>query len=119
MRFFADASCDGRVVRAVPAAGHDVRLAVTDLRGEPDEAVSDAAADDERVLITEDRDFGRIAFLGRRTAFGVVLLRWPASDRDGIALAMVGHVASLGVRLVGAFTVIRPGGLRIRRLDAD
>jgi predicted nuclease of predicted toxin-antitoxin system len=117
VRFLADESCDGRVVRALSAAGHEVRLAVTDLRGEPDEAVSDAAAGDERVLITEDLDFGRLAFLERRTAIGVLLLRWPASDRDGLARATVEHVASLGARLIGAFTVLRPGGIRIRRLD--
>ena len=118
MRFLADESCDGRVIRALRAAGHDVRLAVTDLRGEPDDVVSDAALEGGRILITEDLDFGRLVFLERRATVGVVLIRWPAIDRDGIARAMVDQVTSLGDQLIRAFTVVRESGVRIRRLDA-
>lgn len=119
MRFLADESCDGRIVRALQAAGHDVRLAAADLRGESDVRVMQAAAADHRVVITEDVGFGRLVFLDARPTVGVVLIRWPSDDRDGIARRLAEVAVSLGDRLVGAFTVVRPSGVRTRRIDAS
>jgi predicted nuclease of predicted toxin-antitoxin system len=117
VRFLADESCDGRVVRALRAAGHDVRLAAQDLRGQADERILRAALADHRLLITEDVDFGRLVFLESLPTVGVVLIRWPANDRDGIAHRLAEVASSLGDRLEGAFTVVRPTGVRTRRLD--
>ncbi len=62
MRFLADESCDFAVVRALRAAGHDV-LAIAELtpRAE-DDAVTDLAVREERLLLTEDKDFGRLVY---------------------------------------------------------
>ena len=117
MRFLADESCDGRVVRALRDAGHDVKSAVDGLRGAPDAAVSAAAFADGRIVVTEDRDFGHLAFVAGSPSVGTVLIRWPADDRDGIAHRMVEVVRTLGERLAGSFTVVQPAGLRMRRLD--
>ena len=54
MRFLADESCDFSVVRALRAAGYEVS-AVRDLTpGAPDETVIAMAAQENRVLLTED-----------------------------------------------------------------
>lgn len=60
MRFLADESCDFAVVRALREAGHDV-LAIREVspRAE-DSAVVDRAHREERVLLTEDKDFGQL-----------------------------------------------------------
>jgi predicted nuclease of predicted toxin-antitoxin system len=63
VRFLADESCcDGSLVQALRTAGHDVRLAAVDMRGEDDDVVAEAALADRRVLITKDRDFGQLVF---------------------------------------------------------
>ena len=55
MRFLADESCDFEVVRALRGAGDDVS-AVTDLApGADDEQVLAIAANESRVLLTEDK----------------------------------------------------------------
>ena len=76
MRFLADESCDFAVVRALRAAGHDVvAIAEVTPRAE-DDAVIDLAVREERLLLTEDKDFGQLVYArGRRTA-GVLLLRF-------------------------------------------
>ncbi|HZD88600.1 MAG TPA: DUF5615 family PIN-like protein, partial [Pseudolabrys sp.] len=62
MRFLADESCDFRVVRALREAGHDV-LAVTDVAtGAEDSSVIDIAAREQRIFVTEDRDFGQLVY---------------------------------------------------------
>ena len=58
MRFLADESCDFAVVRALREAGHDV-AAITEISPRAtDEAVIERAAREERMLLTEDKDFG-------------------------------------------------------------
>jgi predicted nuclease of predicted toxin-antitoxin system len=59
VRFLADESCDHRVVRALRAAGHDVR-AVSDLSPRAaDTEVIALAAREARIVLTEDRDSRR------------------------------------------------------------
>ena len=58
MRFLADECCDFAAVRALRAHGHDV-LAVCEFQhGSVDKDVMDLALIEERILLTEDKDFG-------------------------------------------------------------
>lgn len=67
MRFLADESCDFAVVRALRAAGHDVRAVAEAMPGGDDEDVIALAARDHRLLLTEDKDFGQLVFAHIRT----------------------------------------------------
>ncbi|MGH7822318.1 MAG: DUF5615 family PIN-like protein, partial [Candidatus Binatia bacterium] len=58
MRFLADESCDFAVVRALRAAAHDVVAIVETAPGAEDELVMGLALREQRILLTEDRDFG-------------------------------------------------------------
>lgn len=58
MRILADESCDGRAIRALRLAGHDVKPVLEIAPELPDEQVIGVARAEDRVLITEDRDFG-------------------------------------------------------------
>jgi predicted nuclease of predicted toxin-antitoxin system len=62
MRFLADESCDGAVVRAMREAGHDVTSVRDTMRGASDRSVLDAALSERRLLLTEDKDFGELVF---------------------------------------------------------
>ena len=115
MRFLADESCDFAAVRALRAAGHDVvAIAEVTPRAE-DDAVIDLAVREERLLLTEDKDFGQLVYArGCRTA-GVLLLRFPASAREALPKVVVNLVRRRGERLVGCFVVVQPGRIRIGR----
>ena len=56
MRLLADESCDFAVVRALRAAGHDVKAVVETHRGANDEDVIALALSAQRVLLTEDKE---------------------------------------------------------------
>src|SRR6185295_11304093 len=59
MRFLADESCDAAVVRTLRHAGHDV-VAVAERRpGADDRMVIGLARRTDRILLTEDKDFGQ------------------------------------------------------------
>ena len=81
MRFLADESCDHAIVRALRDAGHDVGAVTESYAQAPDSEVVDLAVSDARVLLTEDKDFGQLAFAHGIPSFGVVLLRYPAGVR--------------------------------------
>ena len=114
MRFLADESCDFGVVRALRGAGHDV-IAVAEVspRAEDPEVV-DLAVATGRLLLTEDKDFGRLVFADQRASGGVILLRFPARARSEGPLATLSLVEKQGTKLSGSFTVVQPGRARIR-----
>jgi predicted nuclease of predicted toxin-antitoxin system len=113
MRFLADESCAWPVIRALREAGHDV-VAITEIaKGAKDEEVLERAANEQRVLITEDLDFGRLVFAGEGRSAGVVLLRFPSRARRAKPATVVEAVTKLGSRLQDAFTVVEPGRVRV------
>jgi predicted nuclease of predicted toxin-antitoxin system len=78
MRFLADESCDFAVVRALRAAGHDV-IPVAEVSPQlEDPTVLDITVREDRILLTEDKDFGQLVYAARQATAGVVLLRFPA-----------------------------------------
>lgn len=70
MQFLADESCDFAVVRAVRGDGHDVQAVVDIARGAKDPKVIRLAREGRRVLLTEDKDSGRIMYAGGQGSVG-------------------------------------------------
>lgn len=115
MRFLADEGVDRSIVGAIRGDGHDVRWMAEEPGGTKDDVVLEAAVRDARILVTEDKDFGELVYRRRLHHRGVVLIRV-----DGISNAEKARVVALAIRehetdLPGAFTVIQPGTIRIRR----
>jgi predicted nuclease of predicted toxin-antitoxin system len=113
MNFLADESCAASVIRALREAGHNV-LAIAEIAaGASDEQVLDQAAREERVLLTEDLDFGNLVFARGLSAVGVILIRFRAQARRAKPATVVEAVSRFGSRLRNAFVVVEPGRVRI------
>ena len=115
MRFLADENCDFAVVRVLRAAGHEVRALAEETSRTDDREVIALAAQEQRVLLTEDKDFGWLAFVGGAKHEGVILIRFPGHERQSQASAVQTLVADHGDDLRGSFTVLQPGQARITR----
>ena len=113
MRFLADESCDFAVVRALRDAGFDVAAVGDVAPGAEDHIVTDRAVREDRMLLTEDKDFGQFVFAEGTATGGVLLLRFPATARTAMAQSVVDLVTQHGERLVGRFVVLQPGRVRI------
>lgn len=101
------------VVSALRKAGHDV-VAVSEVSsGASDEQVLERALSENRVLITEDLDFGNLVHAHGRPSLGVILLRFHSRARAAKTATVLAAIAELGPRLQNAFTVIEPGRVRI------
>jgi len=116
LRLLADESVHMAVVRELRSAGQDVLAIVEDRPGSSDEEVAALANSDHRVLLTEDRDFGRLVYAQLAAAEGVVYMRYSAGTRRDFARSVVNLIADEGDRLIGAFVVMHPGRIRISRM---
>ena len=118
MRFLADESCDFAIVRALRAAGHDV-LAVCEIVPAAEDAdITKLALQGDRILITEDKDFGRLVYAHGHQTVGVILVRVRASVRSLLADLVLGLIRKYPDRLRGFFVVLQPGRVRISRTPA-
>ena len=114
-RFLADESCDFRIVRTLRSAGHDVVAISETARGATDEVVIALAVEDNRILVTEDTDFGQLVYARGHQSSGVILIRFPGSTRASLSELVRTLVDETGERLNGAFVVMQPGRTRISR----
>ena len=115
LRFLADESCDFAVVRALRAEGYDVFAVSEVMRRSDDRELIDRAYREKRVLLTEDKDFGRLVFVSHADSAGVILLRFPGNLRRTLVQTIRQLVQEQGERLFGAFVVVQPGHIRIKR----
>jgi predicted nuclease of predicted toxin-antitoxin system len=115
IKFLADESCDFTVVRTLRSADYDVVAVAESLPSTPDVEVLRFAVEEERILLTEDKDFGEWVFAHGEVMSGVVLIRFPADMRSELGKAVTSLVAEHGSNLVKSFTVLEPGRARIRK----
>jgi len=113
LRFLADESCDFAVVRALRTAGYDV-LAVSEVMTRSvDREVIEQAGREQRILLTEDKDFGWLVFASHVESPGVIFMRFPGNARQMLAQIVARVVQEQGGKLTGAFVVVEPGQIRI------
>lgn len=115
MNLLADESIDRQIVERLRQEGHDV-LAIAELSPSiADEEVLRLANSRNALLATADKDFGELVFRQRHVHTGVVLVRLAglpvAVKADTVARVLREHAAEL----IGAFSVISAGVVRIRR----
>jgi predicted nuclease of predicted toxin-antitoxin system len=116
MRLLADENVSGLVVTRLRSLSFDV-LAIGETRaGASDREVIAIARSEDRILITEDRDFGEMIIRQRLAVRGLVLLELDrlsnTAEADLAAAAIVTHSAKLS----GSLVVVEPGRVRIRPL---
>lgn len=75
MNILADECCPAYLVEALREDGHDVQYIAEIAPSTADSDVLATALVEQRILLTEDRDFCELIFLNNRPAYGVVLLR--------------------------------------------
>jgi len=119
MRLVADENLDLSVIGRLRAAGHEVFAVVEMEPGIPDEAVLGIANAEGAMLVTEDKDFGELAFRLRLVHHGVILLRLPGLPAGTKAAILLELLEAHETELAGNFAVVSPGLLRIRRNRID
>lgn len=112
----ADESLDRQVVDRLRLRGHEVWYVAEMEPGITDDVVLERANQVDALLGTADKDFGELVFRTRRVTTGVILVRLAGMPAERKAEIVVTEIERHSHELLGAFTVITPGRVRIRRM---
>jgi predicted nuclease of predicted toxin-antitoxin system len=106
MRFLVDECAGFTLARWLQEQGHDVFSVYEQARGITDEEVFRIALENERILITVDKDFGEKIFREKHPHHGVILLRLKDERSKSKIAAMERLLANFATRLSGQFIVM-------------
>ena len=119
MRFLVDNALSPRLAEGLRAAGHDaVHVRDLGLAAAADTEILALAADQDRMVVSEDTDFGTLLALRSESKPSFILFRHQP-DRTASALLelLLATLPEVGADVVaGAVVVIEPRRVRVRRL---
>jgi predicted nuclease of predicted toxin-antitoxin system len=110
----ADEGVDAPIVHALRAAGFRVAYLAEVSPAAPDEYVLGLAREAESLLVTSDKDFGELVFRQGLTTAGVLLVRLHGLSLTAKVQVVVDALVRHQAEMLGAFSVVSPGLLRIR-----
>ena len=112
MRFLVDECTGPAVAKWLRALDHDVFSVYEDVRGLSDDEVIVLAYAENRILITNDKDFGEKIFRERRPHCDVIFLRLE-DERAHIKIAVIEHLlATYADQLSHQFVVVSESRIR-------
>jgi predicted nuclease of predicted toxin-antitoxin system len=119
VRWLADECVHAPVVASLRSDGHDVLYAAEILRQSADINLAQEALRTDRILLTEDKDFGELTFRERQTVPGILLLRFPTARRHLKWSQLQVAIRRYGGLLQRSFTVVEENRIRSRLLVGD
>jgi len=116
MRLLANENIPFDAIKALRESGYDVLWTREDSPGSTDVEVLETAQEQDRVLITFDKDFGELAFRSKRpAASGISLFRTPMNSPAEVARFLSNAIRSRD-DWEGHFSVVETDRVRMRRL---
>lgn len=116
MRILADENISSVIIAKLRATGTDVRAVIEWRAGASDAEVLGMASAENRIILTEDRDFGELVVRRKQGLAGVILLELGRLSDIAAADLVTKVLKDKSDRLVECFVVVEPGRVRIRPL---
>jgi predicted nuclease of predicted toxin-antitoxin system len=116
VNLLADECCDDLLVTGLRGDGHDVLYIRECAPGADDQTVLQMAAAVQRILLTEDKDFGELVVRLKLPAYGIVLLRINPADTALKLARLRDLLLHHAHRLAGTFVVLDETKSRFRPL---
>lgn len=116
MKFLADESVEKAIVNWLRGQNFDVAYIAEKAPSLSDEEVISFANNEDRILITNDKDFGELVFHQGKTAVGILLIR-ATNEESSNKIALVEKVLRLlKNKLEGQFVVVNEKGIRAKKI---
>lgn len=114
MKFLANENIEKRIVDFLRDSGYDVVYCAEVRPRDDDESIVKIANKEQRIILTNDKDFGELTYVKRQTRFGVILLRFEI-ERTGHKIGIIKKVLEgYKEKLPSHFVVLSEGKVRIR-----
>lgn len=115
MRFLLDESADARLAPYLRTLDHDVTaIAIHHPASLEDQQVLAIAHREGRILITDDRDFGELVFIGKQPHAGVIYLRLGEDADLKPRIERVTYVLAHHAEQLDQFLVVTRERVRVR-----
>jgi predicted nuclease of predicted toxin-antitoxin system len=115
MKLLADEGVDSPIVWHLRKKGYDIIYIAEFAKGFSDEKVLGIAAEENRILLTTDKDFGELVFRLQQIHSGVILLRLAGLNSTEKALIVENALKTHQQEIMDSFTVIQNSMIRIRK----
>ncbi|MCD6455494.1 MAG: DUF5615 family PIN-like protein [Methanophagales archaeon] len=119
MRFLVDECTGPAVARWLRQWRHDVFSVYEQSRGADDDSILQRAYAENRILITNDKDFGELIYRGKKLHRGVILLRL-GDERADNKIAVLQRLFDLYAdQLTDNFVVVTESTVRFASKSID
>lgn len=112
MKFLIDANLGRKFTSLIKNAGHEADFINDILRNASDDDILDLAERRSLIVITGDKDFGKLVFKSGRLSQGIILIRTASSDPEK-RFEMLKDAMD---KAKGKFVVVKEGQIRVRDL---
>jgi predicted nuclease of predicted toxin-antitoxin system len=117
MKFLLDESAESRIAAFLQDQGHDAtRIAKDYPAGLSDNEVLELAVAEQRIVITNDSDFGELIFKAQLPHSGVIYFRFPLDSDAFEKIAALRRLLQTHAAHLHEFMVVSPRGVRIGRI---
>ncbi|MBS3088553.1 DUF5615 family PIN-like protein [Candidatus Pacearchaeota archaeon] len=116
MRFLVDECSGSKVFEMLKEKGYDAKFVSEIMSGASDEEVLEFAEKENRILITNDKDFGELIFRLRMPSSGVILFRLNLDTSKQKIKYLSYLLENFQDKLQENFVVITEGQVRIRKI---
>ena len=114
MKFLLDESAEYRIATFLQGEGHDVTAVAHDYHHSlADRDVLQLAVVEQRILITNDRDFGELIFNQHLPHASVIYFRLPFDSSAAEKITRLHQLLTSHQSELGKFIVITPRGMRV------
>ena len=116
LKFIIDESVDFPVVLFLRNKGYDVTSIVEDYPTLEDIKILKIAFEENRILLTNDKDFGSLIFKYKLMSTGIILFRLADQSSDTKERYLEILINDYEDKLLGNFIVVTKNKIRIRKL---
>lgn len=113
MKFIVDECTGPAVARWLKKQGYDVFSVYEEARGIDDDSIVSQAFSEERIIITNDKDFGEKAFRDQKPHKGIILLRLNDERKENKIVALQQLLENYKAEIENHFVVVTEKTIRI------
>jgi predicted nuclease of predicted toxin-antitoxin system len=115
MIFLADENIDFPIIQFLRVNECDIKSILEEYPSVDDDFVLNLANEQNRILITSDKDFGELVFRLNKVHHGIILLRLEELSSKEKAKIILQVIQDRKQELINSFTVISEKFVRIRK----
>jgi predicted nuclease of predicted toxin-antitoxin system len=117
LKFLVDVNIEKPIINFLIKKGFDIKCVVDIDKKMTDYSVCEIANTEQRVLITNDKDFGEIVFFQKRISSGIILLRIKGGDASEKILLLEKLLDNHYGKIINHFVVITKEKFRFMPLE--